>query len=48
MRELYRLNKDILEENHDLWILVKKKFSKSDSSVIENIFVDSLLKIKNR
>ncbi len=48
MRELYRLNKDILEENHDLWVLMKKKFSKSDSNEIKNIFVDSLLKIKNK
>ena len=48
MRELYRLNKDKIEENHDLWILMKKKFSKSDSSEIENLFVDSLLKIDGK
>lgn len=48
MRELYRLNKDKIEESHDLWILMKKKFLKSDSSEIENLFVDSLLKIDGK
>jgi len=45
MRELYRQNNHLLKENHDLWILIKQKFTKPDSVEIEKIFIDSLLKI---
>ncbi len=48
MRDLYSLNREKLETGHDLWILMKKKFSKSDSDKIEKIFVETLLKINDK
>jgi len=48
MRDLYSHNRDMLKEGHDLWILMKKKFSKSDSDKIEKIFVEALLKINDK
>lgn len=48
MRDLYSQNREKLKEGHDLWILMKKKFSKSDSDKIEKIFVDALLRIINK
>ncbi len=48
MRELYRLNRDKLDKNYDLWILMKKKFTKADSREIDKIFTDALLKINDK
>ena len=48
MRDLYSHNRDMLKEGHDLWILMKKKFSKSDSDEIEKLFVEALLKINDK
>lgn len=46
MRELFRLNKDNLSINHDMWVLIKKKFTKDDSSEMEKLFKESLTEIK--
>lgn len=48
MRDLYSNNREKLKESHDLWILMKKKFSKSDSNEIEKLFVEALLKINDK
>ncbi len=48
MRDLYSQNREKLKEGHDLWILMKKKFSKSDSDKIDKLFVETLLKINDK
>ena len=48
MRDLYSQNRGKLKEGHDLWILMKKNFSKPDSNEIEKIFIETLLKINDK
>ncbi len=48
MRELYRLNKNDLSVKYDMWALIKKKFTKEDSSEVEKVFKELLAEIKKR
>ena len=48
MKELFRTNQSLVEEKHDFWISTKKRFDSANVQEIENIFVDSLIKINYR
>ena len=48
MRELYSQNREKISVSHDLWILMKKSFTKSDSDMVEKLFLDALQKIEKR
>lgn len=48
MRELFRLNQGMLDENHDIWVISRKKFDPEQSEIIEKLFVDTINRINHR
>ncbi|MEN8153130.1 MAG: ribonuclease P protein component [Acidobacteriota bacterium] len=48
MRELYRLNKEGPGINYDMWVLIKKKFTKENSVEIEKLFNESLDELRKK
>jgi hypothetical protein len=45
MKELFRLNQGLVGNKHDLWIVMKKRFGREQGAEIEQMFLDSLVKI---
>jgi ribonuclease P protein component len=48
MRENFRLHNRLLEQKHDLWVVIKERFDHSRSLEIEKIFVNALIEINYR
>lgn len=51
MKELYRTNRQLVSRPHDLWIVTKGRFGRTDSPEVEQLFIQALKKIegsKNR
>jgi ribonuclease P protein component len=46
MKEWFRLNLFLLDDPHDLWISIKKRFDRRSAAKVENLFLDALIKIK--
>lgn len=50
MRELFRLNQHLIAgpQKYDLWVVMKKRFTKEDSPQIEKLFADSLKRVASK
>jgi len=48
MKEWFRLNRFLLADRFDLWVSVKKRFSRRDAAIVEALFLDALVKIQYR
>jgi ribonuclease P protein component len=46
MKEWFRLNRVLLAERFDLWVSIKKRFTRRDAALIEALFLDALVKIQ--
>ncbi|MCX6553947.1 MAG: ribonuclease P protein component [Candidatus Aminicenantes bacterium] len=46
MKEWFRLNRFLLADRFDLWISMKKPFTRRDAAQIESLFLDALVKIQ--
>jgi len=47
MRELFRLNQDLITKKYDLWIVAKRRFNRKETKEVERLFLHSLKKINN-
>lgn len=48
MKEFFRVNRNLLDRKHDLWIVMKEKFTKKNPAEIqevENLFLQALRKM---
>ena len=45
MKELFRLNRFLLDDSYDLWISIKKRFDCRSAEQAESLFLDALIKI---
>jgi len=45
IKEFFRLNQYLIDTEYDLWVVIKKRFGKEDAFKIEQLFVDSFIKI---
>jgi ribonuclease P protein component len=48
MRESFRKNRHLVEPGHDLWIVMKKKFSQENRSRVVRLFLNALIEIHYR
>jgi hypothetical protein len=46
MKECFRLNRFLLEDQYDLWVSMKKRFDRHNAAQAESLFLDALVKIK--
>jgi hypothetical protein len=49
MKEFFRLNRHVLNKEHDLWIVMKEKFTRKEGEIleIEELFLQALHKINH-
>lgn len=50
MREFFRINRHVLDREHDLWIVMKEKFTKKNHGEIreiEGLFLQALQKMNH-
>lgn len=50
MRELFRTNQHLVEQKHDLWIVMKDRFAKKNPGElreVENLFLQALRKMNH-
>jgi ribonuclease P protein component len=45
MKEVFRLNQQILRKKHDIWVVIKKRFNRNNSWEAEELFLKSLQNI---
>jgi len=48
MKELFRLNRQIIDNHYDVWIIMKNSFTKEDSPRIEHLYIQALKKISSQ
>ncbi|MCP5102116.1 MAG: ribonuclease P protein component, partial [bacterium] len=47
MKEFFRLNRHLLKKDHDLWIVTKACFDRSNAAEAEELFLQSLKRMNN-
>ena len=45
LREIFRLHNQLVEKNHDLWVVMKKEFDRTQAHEIENVLINALIEI---
>ena len=45
IKECFRLNQYLIDTKYDLWVIIKKSFGKENAFKVEQLFIDSLIKI---
>lgn len=47
MREIFRINQNLVTKKQDLWIVMKNRFDRKDKKIIETLFIQALKEINN-